>query len=217
MVAEIGRNYLVRHEIIALQSVTGGGPQSYPVCFQANIKSSGTLHPTDTIRFPGVYSTTKDIFSKGFWVGGAENYELPGPRPISSESSNTSGGNTGVADAAGGAESATVDVPGSSSVVEATVAAVSTPPISTDPAMTTTNGVAALATPTIATQSPVVTAVTPVEAPNPVVEGTTTSPLPAAPVQTGRRGGRWRNSPPAKRANVTASPSGKNNAYFDLL
>jgi hypothetical protein len=45
--------YLIRHEIIAMHFTNE--PQVYPVCIQADVSSSGTFVPTDTVTFPAAY------------------------------------------------------------------------------------------------------------------------------------------------------------------
>jgi hypothetical protein len=44
---------MIRHELIAMHFA--GDPQVYPVCVQANVKSSGTFVATDTVTFPEAY------------------------------------------------------------------------------------------------------------------------------------------------------------------
>ena len=47
-------NYLVRHEIIALQnSVSQGGAEYYPSCLQVTVGGDGTGEPNTTVNFPG--------------------------------------------------------------------------------------------------------------------------------------------------------------------
>ncbi|KAF8505424.1 glycosyl hydrolase family 61-domain-containing protein [Russula emetica] len=49
--------YLVRHELIALQlAVTLGGAEFYPSCTQIHIGGSQTGTPNQTISFPGAYN-----------------------------------------------------------------------------------------------------------------------------------------------------------------
>lgn len=75
--------YLVRHEIVAMH--IPGSPQVYPVCFQANLVSSGTGTPNETVTFPDAYAK----FDQGFreidiyWEGNPKNPAIfvpPGPR-----------------------------------------------------------------------------------------------------------------------------------------
>lgn len=47
--------YLIRHEIIALHFAHE--PQVYPVCFQAQVSSTGSSVPDKTVTFPEAYGT----------------------------------------------------------------------------------------------------------------------------------------------------------------
>lgn len=54
-------NYLIRHELIALQiAQTEGGAEFYPACVQVAIGGNGTGSPmeNETVTFPGAYSDT---------------------------------------------------------------------------------------------------------------------------------------------------------------
>lgn len=52
-------NYLLRHEIIALQNAqTEGGTEYYPGCIQMTITGDSTGTPDTTVHFPGAYSAT---------------------------------------------------------------------------------------------------------------------------------------------------------------
>ena len=53
-------NYLIRHEIIALQNAVNlGGAEFYPACVQLNVAGgSGSSSPSPTVSFPGAYSDT---------------------------------------------------------------------------------------------------------------------------------------------------------------
>jgi len=99
--------YLVRHEIIALQLATSpGGAEFYPMCTQINVSGSGTGKPTaqETVKLPGAYSDTDpgildpDVYTPG------SNYTFPGPNVAAfaagssaagSSTSGTSGGSSG--------------------------------------------------------------------------------------------------------------------------
>lgn len=53
-------DYLVRHEIIALQLATvEGGVEFYPSCTQIRVSSNGTGESQSTVAFPGGYSSTE--------------------------------------------------------------------------------------------------------------------------------------------------------------
>lgn len=54
-------NYLLRHEIIALQNgVFPGRAEFYPSCSQLTVSGSGTGKPaaSELVKFPGAYSAT---------------------------------------------------------------------------------------------------------------------------------------------------------------
>lgn len=76
--ADAFRHYLIRHEIIAMHRPNE--PQAYPVCFQANVKSSGTLRPTDTVKFPDAYNLN-DNFKRFnlYWGDDFNKFVPPGP------------------------------------------------------------------------------------------------------------------------------------------
>lgn len=55
-------------------------PQVYPVCFQANVKSSGTLKPKDTVRFPDAYNLNDNFKSFNlYWGDDYNKFTPPGP------------------------------------------------------------------------------------------------------------------------------------------
>ena len=57
-----------------------GEPQVYPVCFQANVKSSGTLRPADTVKFPAAYNVNDDFKSFNlYWGDDFNKFTPPGP------------------------------------------------------------------------------------------------------------------------------------------
>ena len=52
-------DYLVRHEIIALQNgQTRGGAEMYPACLQVTVNGGGGGDPDETVNFPGAYQPT---------------------------------------------------------------------------------------------------------------------------------------------------------------
>ncbi|QRV73302.1 glycoside hydrolase family 61 protein [Ceratobasidium sp. AG-Ba] len=80
--------YIIRHEIIALQSAESlGGAEFYPSCFQVNISGgTGTGSPGPTARFPGAYSATDPgILTPGILEEGFK-YQFPGPALFSDAS-----------------------------------------------------------------------------------------------------------------------------------
>jgi len=90
-------NYLIRHEIIALQiAVSVGGAEFYPSCSQLRVGGAQTGAPSasDLVSLPGAYSDTDpgiltpDVFNPGF------TYVFPGP-PIASFISGDAATNSG--------------------------------------------------------------------------------------------------------------------------
>ncbi|KDR76812.1 hypothetical protein GALMADRAFT_31073, partial [Galerina marginata CBS 339.88] len=90
-------NYLIRHEIIALQiAVSMGGAEFYPSCSQLRIGGDQTGAPqtSELVSLPGAYSDTDpgiytpDVYNPGF------TYTFPGP-PIASFISGVASGNNG--------------------------------------------------------------------------------------------------------------------------
>ncbi|WVW85922.1 hypothetical protein I302_107960 [Kwoniella bestiolae CBS 10118] len=79
--------YLVRHDIIAMHST--GAPQVYPVCFQANLISSGSVVPTDTVTFPAAYGLNDDFKTWNLYGGDQSLFVPPGPAVYSGGSSGT--------------------------------------------------------------------------------------------------------------------------------
>ena len=69
--------YLVRHEIIAMH--TTGQPQVYPVCFQANLASSGSVVPSLTTTFPDAYKLNTDFETFNIYNGDQSAFVAPGP------------------------------------------------------------------------------------------------------------------------------------------
>lgn len=52
-------NYLIRHEIIALQNAQNkGGAEFYPSCLQVTVSGNGSGTAETTVHFPGAYSAT---------------------------------------------------------------------------------------------------------------------------------------------------------------
>ena len=63
-------------------------PQVYPVCFQANLISSGSTVPSETVKFPAAYNINDGFKSYNIWTGDANTFVPPGPAVYS-------GGSTG--------------------------------------------------------------------------------------------------------------------------
>ncbi|OBZ79544.1 Endoglucanase-7 [Grifola frondosa] len=76
-------DYLIRHEIIALQlAVSVGGAEFYPSCTQVRVGGSASGTPQSTVLFPGAYSDTDPgIYDPSVYNPGSD-YVFPGP-PIS--------------------------------------------------------------------------------------------------------------------------------------
>ncbi|KAI0694067.1 glycosyl hydrolase family 61-domain-containing protein [Cytidiella melzeri] len=76
-------NYLVRHEIIALQlAMSVGGAEFYPSCSQLKVGGSGTGVPdsSELVSFPGAYSDNDPgILDTDVYTPGAA-YTFPGPK-----------------------------------------------------------------------------------------------------------------------------------------
>ncbi|RPD53086.1 hypothetical protein L226DRAFT_473662 [Lentinus tigrinus ALCF2SS1-7] len=87
-------DYLIRHEIIALQlAVSEGGAEFYPSCTQVRIGGNGNGAPNATVSFPGAYSDTDpgiltpDVYNPGF------TYTFPGPAIASFVAGSSGSGN----------------------------------------------------------------------------------------------------------------------------
>ena len=93
-------NYMVRHEIIALQlAVSVGGAEFYPSCTQLQVGGSQTGKPqqSDLVTFPGSYTDTEPgIYDPNVYNPGS-TYTFPGPNVASfiAGSSSTGGSSTG--------------------------------------------------------------------------------------------------------------------------
>ncbi|KAJ7250872.1 glycosyl hydrolase family 61-domain-containing protein [Mycena haematopus] len=79
-------NYLLRHEIIALQNaVSQGGAEFYASCSQLLVQGSATGAPTssDLVKLPGAYSATDPGILVDVYTNPNAPYTFPGP-PIAS-------------------------------------------------------------------------------------------------------------------------------------
>ncbi|THH14080.1 hypothetical protein EW146_g6215 [Bondarzewia mesenterica] len=76
-------DYLIRHELIALQlAVSLGGAEFYPACTQVRISGSASGQPNQTVTFPGAYNDNDPgIFDPNVYEAGSV-YVFPGP-PVS--------------------------------------------------------------------------------------------------------------------------------------
>ncbi|KAJ6508790.1 glycoside hydrolase family 61 protein [Mycena sanguinolenta] len=79
-------NYLMRHEIIALQNaVSQGGAEFYASCSQLKVQGSGAGAPSgsDLVKLPGAYSATDPGILVDVYSNPNAAYTFPGP-PIAS-------------------------------------------------------------------------------------------------------------------------------------
>ncbi|CAK5262488.1 unnamed protein product [Mycena citricolor] len=75
-------NYLLRHEIIALQNGgSQGGAEFYASCSQLKVGGSGTGAPTSSelVKFPGAYSATDPGILVDVYTNTGAPYSFPGP------------------------------------------------------------------------------------------------------------------------------------------
>jgi len=71
--------YLVRHEIIALQTADQyRGAQFYPSCHQLKVSGGGRILPSGLVSFPGAYKPTDDGITYDAYK--AQTYTIPGPK-----------------------------------------------------------------------------------------------------------------------------------------
>jgi len=87
-------NYLLRHEIIALQNaVSEGGAEFYASCSQLTVGGSESGAPTDSelVKLPGAYSATDPGILVDVYSNPNAPYTFPGP-PIASFVSQGGGG-----------------------------------------------------------------------------------------------------------------------------
>jgi hypothetical protein len=95
-----------------------GEPQVYPVCIQADVESSGTFVPTDTVTFPEAYhsqSLSLDYETYNVNQSDSQKFTCPGPAVVDFASG---GGVTVPAASSGGG----VAAPAASSVEDTPVA-----------------------------------------------------------------------------------------------
>jgi hypothetical protein len=141
-----------------------GMPQVYPVCFQANLVSSGSVVPTLTTTFPEAYKLNADFETWSLYGGDQSLFVAPGPAVYS-------GGGTAPApapSASGSSTAPSASVPASSSGVSASVPAASSSEVVVVPSATATEEYPAEPTPTgsepvESASAPVVSSSAPVE------------------------------------------------------
>ncbi|KAG6829903.1 hypothetical protein H0H92_003036 [Tricholoma furcatifolium] len=125
-------NYVVRHEIIALQlAVSLGGAEFYPSCTQITVGGSQTGGPTEDelVSFPGAYSDTDPgIYDPNVYNGGS-TYTFPGP-PVAafaassaSNTNSTSSGSTGTGTASTASSTTSASGTGTTSTASGTTSA----------------------------------------------------------------------------------------------
>ncbi|THH08453.1 hypothetical protein EW145_g2693 [Phellinidium pouzarii] len=84
-------NYLVRHELIALQnSQSIGGAEFYPSCLQLTVTGNDSGKPNTTVHFPGAY-TANDPGILGNFYNPDVVYVFPGGPIVSISDSGSSG------------------------------------------------------------------------------------------------------------------------------
>ncbi|KAI0370656.1 hypothetical protein BV20DRAFT_966145 [Pilatotrama ljubarskyi] len=112
-------DYLIRHEIIALQlAVSEGGAEFYPSCTQVRIGGDGNGAPNATVSFPGAYSDSDPgIFDPNVYNPGS-SYTFPGPAIAAfvAAGSNNAATNSSASPSAPASVSATPSAPASTAV-----------------------------------------------------------------------------------------------------
>ena len=73
-------NYLMRGEHIGLHGAGNeGGAQFYMGCAQLSVTGSGSATPSNTVKFPGAYSSTDPGILIGIYYPPPQEYISPGP------------------------------------------------------------------------------------------------------------------------------------------
>ncbi|WWC91508.1 uncharacterized protein L201_006454 [Kwoniella dendrophila CBS 6074] len=138
--------YLVRHDLLAMHST--GAPQVYPVCFQANLISSGSVVPTETTTFPAAYKINDDFLTWNIYGSDNTQFVPPGPAvysggssssPAPAESSAASSPSASASVPASGSTSSAASAPASSDVESYTDVASATTPGASEPTAATTS------------------------------------------------------------------------------
>ncbi|KAJ7459858.1 glycoside hydrolase family 61 protein [Mycena latifolia] len=92
-----GGNYLLRHEIIALQNgVSEGGAEFYASCSQLSVGGSGSGAPSsdELVKLPGAYSATDPGILVDVYSNPNAPYTFPGPPIAAFVSDGAAGGTT---------------------------------------------------------------------------------------------------------------------------
>ncbi|KAF7371178.1 hypothetical protein MSAN_00753300 [Mycena sanguinolenta] len=90
-------NYLLRHEIVALQlAQSEGGAEFYPSCSQLTVTGSGTGAPTESelVSLPGAYKSTDPGILIDVYNMNGKAYQFPGP-PVAAFVSKSSSSSSG--------------------------------------------------------------------------------------------------------------------------
>ncbi|OJT10798.1 Endoglucanase-7 [Trametes pubescens] len=124
-------DYLIRHEIIALQlAVSMGGAEFYPSCTQVRVSGNGNGAPNATVSFPGAYSDSDPgIFDPNVYNPGS-SYTFPGPAIASFVTDNGNGASTNPSPSASAPVSASASASASASGSASPSASPSVSPIS---------------------------------------------------------------------------------------
>lgn len=72
--------YLMRHELLALHAAENtNGAQFYPMCANLIVTGSGSAVPSDTIKFPGGYTSSDPGILINIYYPVPTSYTIPGP------------------------------------------------------------------------------------------------------------------------------------------
>ncbi|KAI0327461.1 hypothetical protein GY45DRAFT_1257053 [Cubamyces sp. BRFM 1775] len=116
-------DYLIRHEIIALQlAVSMGGAEFYPSCTQVRVSGNGNGAPNATVSFPGAYSDSDPgIFDPNVYNPGS-SYTFPGPAIAAFviQGDNNAASNTSASASASASSSNAVSISASSTTPSST-------------------------------------------------------------------------------------------------
>ena len=91
-----------------------GAPQVYPVCIQANLKSSGSVVPSETVKFPAAYNINDGFKTFNIWTDDPSTFVPPGPAVYSGGSSGGGGRKQPVNGSASSSQHAPAPAPTSS-------------------------------------------------------------------------------------------------------
>ncbi|KAK0475929.1 glycoside hydrolase family 61 protein [Armillaria novae-zelandiae] len=110
-------NYIIRHEIIALQNGQAeGGAEFYASCTQLKVGGSGTGTPpsSDLVQLPGAYSDTDPGILVDVYSNTKASYTFPGPQVVDLGGSGSSSSDPSSASASS-ADSNTASTPSTTS------------------------------------------------------------------------------------------------------